>query len=82
MKQYYDYKFHLRISVYKKDINHTKIYHVSLQKYPFMDILPEPLEKWTNLDGFDLLELIYKNPKRWGLTQVRYCRWSITSLHV
>ena len=36
-----------------------------------MDILPEPLYKWTNLDGNDLLKLIYTNPKRWGLTQVR-----------
>ena len=43
---------------------------ITLQKYPFMDILPEPVDKWTNLDGNDLLELIYTNPKRWGLTQV------------
>ena len=35
-----------------------------------MDILPEPLDKWTNLEGEDLLNLIYTNPERWGLTQV------------
>ena len=45
---------------------------VSLQKYPFIDILPEPLEKWTNLEGNDMLGLIYEDPKRWGLAQVRY----------
>ena len=42
-----------------------------LQKYPFIDILPEPLEKWTNLEGNDMLGLIYEDPKRWGLAQVR-----------
>ena len=43
---------------------------ISLQKYPFIDILPEPLEKWTNLEGNDMLGLIYEDPKRWGLAQV------------
>ena len=45
-------------------------FYITLQKYPFMDILPEPVDKWTNLDGNDLLGLIYTNPERWGLAQV------------
>ena len=36
-----------------------------------MDILPEPLYKWTNLEGNDMLGLIYDDPERWGLAQVQ-----------
>ena len=43
---------------------------IHFQKYPFIDILPEPLNKWTNLEGNDMLGLIYSDPERWGLAQV------------
>jgi len=36
--------------------------------YPGMDILPEPVENWTNLNGTDVLNLFFSNPKRWGPT--------------
>ena len=41
-----------------------------LQKYPMMDILPEPLDKWTNLNGTDMLQLVYANAKRWSTAMV------------
>jgi len=54
----------------------------AFKKYPFMDILPEPLDKWTNLDGNDLLNLIYTNPKRWGMTQESYCGLTFLEEHL
>lgn len=36
-----------------------------------MDVIPEPVSKWSNLNGTDLLQLIYDNPKRWAMTQVK-----------
>lgn len=40
------------------------------QAFPSFDVLPEPVDKWTNLNGTDLLQLIYDDPKRWGMAQV------------
>ena len=37
-----------------------------------MDILPEPVDKWQDLNGTDLLQLIYENPTRWSAAQVNY----------
>jgi deoxyadenosine/deoxycytidine kinase len=31
-------------------------------------VLQEPLEKWTNVSGENLLKLFYKDPKRWTFT--------------
>ncbi len=41
------------------------------QPYPGFDILTEPVDKWTDLNGTDLLQLIYDDPKRWALAQVK-----------
>ena len=34
-----------------------------------VDVLPEPVEQWTNLNGTDVLDLIFTDPWRWGATQ-------------
>ena len=44
------------------------------QKYPMMDIYPEPVKQWTHLNGTDLLQLVYDDPYRWALTQVNQTR--------
>merc|ERR1719423_368507 len=31
-----------------------------------VDVLPEPVEQWTNLNGTDVLDLIFTDPHRWG----------------
>jgi len=41
----------------------------AFENYPGMDILPEPVDEWTNLNGTDVLNLIFTNPHRWGATQ-------------
>ena len=35
-----------------------------------MDILPELVSKWMNLNGTDMLQLIYDDPERWSTAQV------------
>ncbi len=34
------------------------------------DLLNEPLDKWTNLNGTDMLGLVFKDPKRWAMAHV------------
>ena len=44
---------------------------LSLKNNTCIDVLTEPVNKWTNLNGTDLLELIYDKPKRWAMIQVK-----------
>lgn len=37
-----------------------------------VEIVPEPLEAWQNLNGSNLLELHYNNPKKWGFAFQSY----------
>ena len=30
-----------------------------------LKLLTEPVDKWRNLEGYNLLEKMYSNPKRW-----------------
>merc|ERR1711951_341903 len=42
----------------------------AFKKYgPGMDILQEPVDQWTNLNGTDVLDLLFTNPHRWSATQ-------------
>ncbi len=40
---------------------------------------PEPVDKWTNLNGTDILGLMYNDPERWAMLHVS---WVPTSLYV
>ena len=44
----------------------------AFEKYPMMDILPEPVSKWMDLNGTDMLQLIYDDPERWSTAQVNF----------
>jgi len=50
--------------------------------YPLMEVLPEPVNKWTNLNGTDLLGLVYSNPYRWSLTQESYVQLTMLEEHL
>ena len=45
-----------------------------------MDILPEPVSKWQNLNGTDMLGLVYRYPERWATAQV-YLNVFMTAMH-
>ena len=47
-----------------------------------MDVLPEPVDKWTNLNGTDLLDLLFKDPKRWALAQESYVQLTMLEEHL
>ena len=42
-----------------------------MKQFPYMDVIPEPVDQWTNLNGTDVLKLAFADPKRWALTQVQ-----------
>ena len=52
------------------------------QRLPNMDVVPEPVEKWTNLNGTDLLDLLFKDPKRWALAQESYVQLTMLQEHL
>lgn len=43
-----------------------------MARYVNVQALPEPLEKWTNLNGNNLLQLMYTNPEKWSYTFQNY----------
>ena len=47
-----------------------------------MEILPEPVSKWTNLNGTDVLGLVYKNPYRWAMTQESLVQLTMLQEHL
>ncbi|XP_040563576.1 deoxynucleoside kinase [Lepeophtheirus salmonis] len=53
-----------------------------MKEYPYFDVLPEPMNKWTNLNGTDLLGLVFENPSRWSLIQESYVQLTLTEEHL
>ena len=45
-------------------------------------MIPEPVDKWTNLNGTDLLDLLFKDPKRWALAQESYVQLTMLEEHL
>lgn len=50
--------------------------------FPSFDVLPEPVGKWTDMNGTDMLQLIYDNPKRWGMAQESYVQMTMLQEHL
>lgn len=38
------------------------------QEFPRVKVFPEPLSEWRNVQGFNLLELLYSDLKRWNFS--------------
>jgi len=38
------------------------------KQYPDISVYPEPVPEWTDLNGTNYLDLVYKNQTRWGMT--------------
>jgi len=41
----------------------------AFEGYPDIDVLPEPVGEWTDLNGTDVLNLAFTDPYRWAATQ-------------
>ncbi|XP_021914701.1 thymidine kinase 2, mitochondrial isoform X3 [Zootermopsis nevadensis] len=48
---------------------------------PDVDLLSEPVDMWRNVEGHNLLGLMYENPSRWGLTFQTYVQLTMLDLH-
>ncbi|GAB1597798.1 thymidine kinase 2, mitochondrial-like [Argonauta hians] len=51
-------------------------------KDPSIEILPEPVQKWQNLNGHNLLDLLYMDPSRWGFTFQSYVQLTMLQNHM
>lgn len=41
-------------------------------RYSNIEIVPEPIDKWVNFNGSNLLEHLYENPEKWSYTFQNY----------
>jgi len=46
-----------------------------------VEILAEPVEKWRNAKGHNLLQMMYENPSRWSLTFQTYVQLTMLQNH-
>jgi len=44
-------------------------------------VLDEPVEKWRNVQGHNLLDLMYKDPSKWSLCFQSYVQMTMLDLH-
>ena len=46
-----------------------------------VEVIPEPVSKWQNLHGSNLLQLMYEDPKRWSLMFQSYVHLTMVQQH-
>ncbi|KAF5273378.1 hypothetical protein FQR65_LT04670 [Abscondita terminalis] len=51
------------------------------RKYQNVFVMPEPIDMWCNCGGHNLLELMYKDTKRWGFTFQSYVQLTMLKQH-
>lgn len=57
------------------------ISHVA-KNYPHLvATFPEPVQRWRNVRGHNLLELMYKEPRRWSFLFQQYVQLTMVELH-
>jgi len=52
------------------------------QKYPEIKVLEEPVQKWRDLNGHNLLDLMYKDPVRWSMPFQSYVQQTMLEVHL
>merc|ERR1712029_727820 len=55
-----------------------------LEQYASLDsvsVFSEPVDKWRNLDGNNLLQLMYENPQRHSYTFQSYVQLTMAQIH-
>ncbi|KAI9999662.1 hypothetical protein NQD34_018297 [Periophthalmus magnuspinnatus] len=46
-----------------------------------IEVCPEPIFRWTNVRGHNLLALMYQDPERWGITLQTYIQLTMLQVH-
>lgn len=49
---------------------------------PGVEIYSEPIKKWRNVHGINVLDLMYQDPRRWGLTFQTYVQLTMFQTHI
>jgi len=50
--------------------------------FPNVQVLKEPVEKWRNVNGNNLLQKMYEDPQRWSLTFQTYVQLTMLEQHL
>ncbi|XP_050680705.1 deoxynucleoside kinase isoform X1 [Leptidea sinapis] len=51
------------------------------QQFEDITLLTEPVEEWRNLNGWNLLDLMYKDPAKWAMTFQAYVSLTMLEMH-
>lgn len=51
------------------------------QQFEDITLLTEPVEEWRNLRGWNLLDLMYKDPVKWAMTFQSYVTMTMLDMH-
>lgn len=51
------------------------------RKFEDVTLLTEPVEEWRNLKGWNLLDLMYKDPTKWAMTFQAYVSLTMLEMH-
>ena len=51
-------------------------------KHEVVEVVTEPVEEWRNVQGHNLLQLMYENPSRWSHIFQSYVQLTMTQNHV
>jgi deoxyadenosine/deoxycytidine kinase len=52
-----------------------------LDHFEEVTVISEPVHKWTNLEGSNLLDLMYSNPQRWSFVFQSYVQLTMLQVH-
>jgi len=52
-----------------------------VETVPEVEVVAEPVDLWQNVSGCNLLELMYKDPKRWSYTFQTYTLLTMMRIH-
>lgn len=52
------------------------------ERFDSVEVIPEPIEKWRNLNGSNLLDLVYKDPQKWGFPFQSYAALLMLQNHL
>jgi len=58
----------------------TLLEHFS--KFSDVKVIAEPVAKWRNLNGHNLLDLMYKDPERWSMPFQSYVQQTMLEVHL
>uniref|UniRef100_UPI00358E89C9 thymidine kinase 2, mitochondrial-like isoform X2 n=1 Tax=Myxine glutinosa TaxID=7769 RepID=UPI00358E89C9 len=51
------------------------------QQHFDVEVISEPVDKWQNIRGHNLLSLMYRDPQRWGITLQTYIQLTMLDVH-